>query len=239
MAAVVILVAVVPARAQDLPKAEDVFKKAVEASGGREAHKALKSMHVQGALDVAGANGDVDIYQARPNKQLVKVTINGMVVQQRGCDGKAAWEVNVMTGASVKTGKDLEEALEEANFDRDLNDPTTYKTATVVARERFEGAECYKVKVERPSGKPVIKYFDTKTGLQVGTEAKVKSAAGEFDVSIILGDFKTFGKLKLPTKVTQRAAGQEVVITVKAVTFDDVDDKTFEPPAEVKDLLKK
>jgi hypothetical protein len=238
MAAVVILLVAGVARAQDLPRAEDVFKKNVEASGGRDAYKALKAIHYKGTIALGGMAADLEVFQARPDKRLARISVNGMVVAQEGYDGKVAWEVSP-GGPRVKDGKDLEAAREEANFDADIYEPGTYKAATVVAREAFEGAECYKVKIERNSGKTVTRYFDVKTGFQVGGVTRREGAGGDVDVTTHDQDFKPFGKFTIATKVTQKAGGREVTIRLNSVTYDDVDAKVFELPDEVKALLKK
>jgi hypothetical protein len=51
-------------------------------------------------------------------------------------------------------------------------------------------------------------------------------------------DYKKFGDLLLPTTMKQTAMGVQQVLTITAVEFDNVPPSMFEPPAQIKALLK-
>jgi hypothetical protein len=51
-------------------------------------------------------------------------------------------------------------------------------------------------------------------------------------------DYKPFGKVLYPTRLTSTAMGVQQVLTVSGVEFDKVDPSVFEPPATIKALIK-
>lgn len=54
----------------------------------------------------------------------------------------------------------------------------------------------------------------------------------------MLSDYKKFGALLLPTTMKQTAMGVEQLLKVTSVEFDNVPPSTFEPPAQIKALIK-
>jgi outer membrane lipoprotein-sorting protein len=67
------------------------------------------------------------------------------------------------------------------------------------------------------------------------------SQMGEIPVEVRMSDYKDFGDGVLqPSKVVQKAAGQEYTITIDNVKVNqEVPVGRFDPPAEVKALLTK
>jgi len=63
---------------------------------------------------------------------------------------------------------------------------------------------------------------------------------GEIPVESSVADYKNFDGLLVPTRVTQKAGGQEFTITIQNVrTNVDLPANRFEPPPEIKSLLNK
>jgi outer membrane lipoprotein-sorting protein len=63
---------------------------------------------------------------------------------------------------------------------------------------------------------------------------------GEIPMEVVVSDYKDFGGLLTPTKMIQKAMGQEIVMTVTSVkNNEEIPADKFEPPAEIKALLKK
>jgi hypothetical protein len=47
----------------------------------------------------------------------------------------------------------------------------------------------------------VLTYYSVATGLYIGTQTSVVSPMGTVDVNSVASDYKSFGKLKVPTKI--------------------------------------
>jgi hypothetical protein len=52
-------------------------------------------------------------------------------------------------------------------------------------------------------------------------------------------EYKHFGDLYLPCKISQKASGLETVMTITDTEYDSVPDSAFELPKDVKTLLNK
>ena len=63
---------------------------------------------------------------------------------------------------------------------------------------------------------------------------------GDVPFEVFTGDYKTFGGVTMPTKITQKAAGQEFSLTIQDVKINQtLPADRFDPPAEIKALLSK
>jgi hypothetical protein len=63
---------------------------------------------------------------------------------------------------------------------------------------------------------------------------------GEAPVEMVASDYKNMGGVVVPTKMTEKLAGQEITITLQDVkTNQTIPADRFEPPAEIKALLNK
>jgi hypothetical protein len=104
----------------------------------------------------------------------------------------------------------------------------------------IDGELCYKVVLTPTEAPPETMYFQKKSGLAVKTVATMVSSMGEAPVEMLASDYKTLGGVMAFTKITQKVAGQEIVITIQDVkTNQPMAPDRFDPPAEVKALLTK
>jgi hypothetical protein len=228
------------ADAAALPSAQSILDKYVEAIGGREALKKHGSVHVKGALNVPanGITGTVETFAARPNKQLVKMTLNGIGETMQGFDGTTAWSVDPMRGPNVATGEEAAQRALDADFDANLNASSRYTAMKTLEKTTFDGRECYKVSLTRKDGVEDIEFYEVGSGLKAGSINTRTSAMGKLSATSTLRDYKKFADVLQPTKVTQSAMGAEFIITVESIEYDKVDPSVFELPASIKALIK-
>jgi len=156
-----------------------------------------------------------------------------------GFDGKVAWSMDPAAGPSVFEGKMLEQTRDDADFYSELFEEKNYKTMEVLGEEVFDGKKCYKLRLVRKSGRELAAYFDQATGYQAGTVGDQESAMGTMTVTSIVGDFKKFGDVTIPTKLRQKVAAIEQVMTITTVEFDKVAEADFDLPAPVKSLANR
>ena len=62
---------------------------------------------------------------------------------------------------------------------------------------------------------------------------------GTLESTIIYSDVKEFDGIKIPTRLATQMMGAEQIIVLKEIHFNQVADTVFDPPAEVKALIKK
>ena len=227
------------AAAAELPDARTIVDRHIKAIGGREAILARKSMHATGTLSMPanGISGPVEIFNAAPDRALLKASVAGIGDIVDGYDGKHGWSLSPMTGPTLKTGKELEQTKLDADFSSELRDPKIY-TLKTVEKTTFDGRECYKVSVKRIDGSEDFDFYDVSTGLRAGSINTRETQMGTMTVNSIESGYKKFGALTQATVLTQKIMGVEQKITIDAIEYDKVDPSVFEPPAQIKALIK-
>lgn len=223
-----------------LPTAEQVLERYAKAIGGKDAFMKHKSQHAVGTVQMPaqGVSGRMDVYAARPNKLLMKMTIQGIGEFNTGFDGKVAWMSSALTGPMLLEGKMRDQIATQADFDHAIHDPADYTKMEVLGIETFNGDECYKLKLVHRTGFESTEFFSQKTGLQRGFIATQESPLGPITATTLVTDYKQFGALLMPSRIAQKAAGVETVTTMDEMEFDAVDPAVFELPPDVKALLE-
>lgn len=231
-----------PAKAEpgQLPSARIVIDRHLEAIGGRKAILAHASTHASGTMSMpsSGVSGTVDVYAARPDKALVKLSIAGIGEVLEGFDGVHAWSLSAITGPMLASGKELEQKKFDAAYDADLHDPARYRSMRTMEETTFDGRPCYKVSLVHLDGTEDLEYYDVKTRLKVATVASRESPMGPVQVTLSFGDYRKFGDLLVPTSMKQSTMGVQQVLTLSSVEFDTVAPSVFEPPAQIKAMIK-
>lgn len=226
------------AGAQTLPPARQVIDRYVEAIGGKRAAAAHQSrrMVAEMSMPAMGMTMTMEILAARPNKMLSKMEMPGMGQLTQGYDGQVAWSVNPVQGPRLLEGSELAQTVRQADFDAGTDPAKNFPTMETVERAEMAGRPCWKVRMVSRDGDEIFSCFDTETGLQVGAQMKQQSAMGVMEATMTFADYQDFGGVKIPTKTTTSVAGQEMVMTVKSITYNDVPASVFELPAEIKAL---
>ncbi len=229
-----------PAAAVKLPPAKEIIDKFVKAMGGREAVMKQTSHHSTGKFEMAAQaiSGPLDVYAAKPDKLLVKVKITGLGEILEGFDGKVGWSINPAEGPMLKKDKILEQMREQADFYGSLHDEKDYTSMETVASGPFEGKACYQLKLVRKSGQETTEYFDRQTGLLVANVTTQQTPLGAIPVTSVLSDYKEFDGVKVPTRISQKIAGMQQVMTIDTVEINKVPDSVFDLPEPIKALVK-
>src|SRR3990172_163107 len=223
-----------------LPSARSVIDKHVNAVGGRKAVLGHRSSHATGTIESTGSgmSGTFEISAAAPNRALLRLTIGGIGEIVDGFDGTIGWSISALQGASLTQGKELEQKRFDADFYSDLHDPARYKSMTTVEKTTFEGRPCYKLSLVKTDGTEDFEYFDVETGLKAGMTGTRETPMGSITATQMQSDYRKFGDLLQPTTLKQRAMGVEHVFSITSVEYDKVDSSTFQPPPEIKALIK-
>ncbi|HZB25687.1 MAG TPA: hypothetical protein VE379_06120 [Vicinamibacterales bacterium] len=223
-----------------LPGARSILDRHLTAVGGRDAILAHSSTKATGVFSVAsaGLTGTLEVFAAKPNKNLVRIQLPGVGEIVEGFDGTHGWTVSAMTGPMLLEGKQLEEKKFDADFHAELHDDARYESMTTMEVTDFDGRACYKLRLVKKGGGEDFEFYDVKTGLRAGRTGTRETPMGTVTGTAVEGDYRKFGKLLLPTSIRNTLMGTEQVITIKTVEFDTVPANAFEPPAAIKALLK-
>jgi hypothetical protein len=226
--------------AKNLPSAKEVLERYAQAIGGKDVFKKYESQHALGTvqMNAQGVRGKLEVFAARPNKLLMKMTIAGVGEFNTGFDGKVAWMSSALTGPMLLEGKMGEQIATQADYDHSLHDPADYTKMEMLEVEEFNGETCYKLKLVHRTGFESTEYFSQKTGLQRGFTATQESPLGPVTSTTLVTDYKQFEDLLMPSRISQKAAGVETVMTMDEMKFNTVDPKTFDLPPDVKALVE-
>lgn len=227
--------------ADALPAARSILDRHIEAIGGREAVLSHTSSHATGTMSVpaAGMSGTLEVFAAaKPNRVVVKITLGGVGEVMEGFDGTNAWSLSPMTGAMVVQGKQLEEKKFDAEFYGELHQTDRYESMKTVEKTMFEGRPCYKVSLVRRGGAEDFEFYDVGTGLKAGSINTRETPMGTITTTSVETDYRKFGNVLQSTTLKQSAMGVQQVFTIANLEYDTVDPSVFEPPAQIKALVK-
>jgi hypothetical protein len=106
--------------------------------------------------------------------------------------------------------------------------------------EMVEGEECYRVVMTPSEGAPETLFLSKKTGLAVKLAATATTQMGELPAEIISREYKNFGGILTPARVTERTAGQEITILIDRVEVNvPIPAGSFDFPPDVAALVAK
>jgi hypothetical protein len=225
-----------------LPTAETVLDRYIEVTGGKEAYQKRKTEFSTGTVEfrAQGIKGTLIRYAADPDLSYSAVEIEGVGKIESGTGDGLAWERSLIAGPRLLSGEEKGHALRENTFNAEFNWRKIYSKVETVGVETVDGQECYKLVLTPAEGKPETTYYQKSTGFAVKMNTVLVSSMGEIAVEGTMADYKEFGGILVPTKVTQKAAGQEVTRTVQTMSVnEEIPAGRFDPPADIKALLNK
>ena len=242
MSVAALLAAGALAAADELPKAETILDKYIEATGGKAAYAKIHSEISTGTMEFAamGLKGQLVAYAAEPDKRVAEFTLPGIGKILDGTDGEIAWASSAIQGPRVKDGDEKAEALLEAQFNADSHWRDIFKSAETVAVEPVDGKDCYKVVVVSKAGKTITRWYDKKTNLMLKSVMISKSPMGELEATSVFSDYRKEGDILSPHKVVAQVAGRELTMTVEKIEYNaEIPKGKFDLPDDIKALVKK
>lgn len=237
LAALALAVQAGAAAAQQLPPASQLVDKYVQAIGGRAAAERFASRHVvaETSMPAMGMTMQMETWTARPNRMFSKMEMSGMSITS-GYDGTVAWMNSPMSGPKILDGAEFKQAMDNANFDNNVDFAKVFPTMETVGERTVDGHPCWNVRMVSANGTEVQNCFDKESGLLVGSISHQHTQMGEMNIEAVIGDYKDFDGLKLPTRMQMTMGPQQVVTTIKSVSHAPVADSVFALPPEIKAL---
>ncbi len=242
------LTTIAPIAAQEIaPEAKAVIEKHIKSLGGRAKLEGVKSMVSKGVMLIPSPAGEmeaeIELFQ-KGNKFLMAMNMStpqGDMEMQNGSDGETIWALQPPVGAMLIEGEQKAAAqdmygqpfpsLGWVKYDGEIKNEGT---------EKVDGKECDKLVFTPKKGFKVTRYFDQETGHLVKVSTKQKNPAmGELDISYIHSDFKDVDGIPIAHKQVTDMGVAELTLELEDVKINtDVDDKKFELPDEIKELVK-
>lgn len=227
------------ARAQDLPAAQDLIDRYVEAIGGREAATAAIATRTTGSFNMPamGVSGQLEVVNGADGAMATKVTIPGMGEMLSGFTGEVGWSMDPMTGPRLLEGMELEAMREQSERLYAVRDASLFSSFETVGENEYEGQPCWEVRYVWNSGRESTECYAKDSGLLVAIATTQETPMGDVEVLSLLSGYEQFGDLFMPTSMTQRMMGQEQVMTIDDVEFGAVDLTLLQPPAAIQTLI--
>jgi hypothetical protein len=160
-----------------------------------------------------------------PDKWLMVLRDAGDSVWRRGFDGSAAWEV-FQSGSPEVDPTVLE--LDRALISVYRGDPLTplLPKMSLKGTEPVAGGQAYVIEVALPGQSPRL-WFDTRTGLLIRIECKVRSIVLQLDWD----DYRDIGGLMVPFKWREAGTENWSVECTEVKRNEPIDDAVFARPA--------
>ncbi len=229
--------------AQDLPPADKILDRFIEASGGSATYEKITSETVTGVMEMKaqGIKGRMVGYKNQNDQTYSALEIDGVGKIEEGYFNGIAWEKSPLAGPRVKSGEEKAFYAREAKLTKDLRWRDTYSTAETKGDAQIDGVDCWIVELKpRDGGRPETRWYDKSTGLLKRTKITMATQMGDLPVQSTFASYQQFDGLTVPTRITTNMAGQEVSMTIQSVAYNKpVEAKLFVPPPDVRALADK
>jgi Outer membrane lipoprotein-sorting protein len=204
---------------------DDIIARNLEARGGVEKIKAVKTMRTSGTLRQGGFRAAFIQENQRPNKVREETIIQGMA-ETEAFDGKAGWRVSPFGGRKdpdLLSADDMKGLIEDADLDGLLVD---YRNkdhrAALIGHESVEGTDCYKIKLTLNSSDVRYYYIDADSYLElkVETERRIRGTIQYNET--LYGDYEQVNGIYFPFAFEsgQKGSPERVKFTVDKVELD-------------------
>ena len=226
--------------------ADELIAKNIQARGGMEKMKAIKTLRITGKFEGGGGfTASVGQENQRPNLLRETLTLQGMTAVQ-AYDGSAGWQIQPFGGKKdpeLMGEDDVRDLLLDADFDGPLVD---YKekgsTVEYIGHDVVEGDDALRLKITLRNGDIIYDYLDPDTFTEIRREIQQFIRGSVRERVMGLGSYKPVAGVMYPFSISQGPKNHpdEQTTTIQKmepnVTIDPAD---FNLPASLKTEEKK
>ena len=218
--------------------ADELVAKNLQAKGGLEKIKAIKSVRMTGNFDAGGFKAVVGELSKRPDMVKETFTLQGMT-QVQAYDGSSGWQISPFGGRrdpEMLGEDDVRGLAEDADFDGPLVDAAAKgNKIEYLGHGQVDGDDAYKLKVTLKNGDIFYYYLDPDTYIEIQIE-KQQFIRGSVRESVTsLGSYKPVNGVMYPffiesgPKNNPERRGKITVTKMEANV--PVEDSEFKMPA--------
>ena len=224
---------------QKAPTLDELVTKNIEAKGGADALRALKSLRSNGKLIVNEGQLELAYAQTkkRPGEVRSEFSLQGMTAVQ-AYDGKEGWKISPFQGRKdpeKMSTDDVKPLMEDAEIDGPLVDwKAKESTIEYLGREDVDGTSAYKIKVMRKNGDVSFVYLDPDHFLEIRILTQRVRHGAQEEVETDVSDYEKIGGVFVPFSVESGRKGdpdKQKIVIEKAEANVPVDDAIFHFPA--------
>jgi hypothetical protein len=208
--------------------ADDIINKYVTAIGGADKWASIKSIKVEGQIEVQGIAIPFTMQGLHLKGTRMDAEFQGSKIIDITTPTKG-WSQNPFMGKTNLdpiTDEELKTKLDELDIQDDFVDyKTKGSTVEFLGKDEEDGNEFFKIKLTSKNGNEKTCFFDTKTYLIYKEESTVKQAGQEIKQSVKLLDYQT---LENGCKMSFKSdLGQMMMVTKKVTINPAIDESIF------------
>jgi len=186
--------------------ADELVSKNIQAEGGIEKIKAIKSARMSGKLYVQGITANMGQENMRPNLVRETTSLQGMTAII-AYDGTTGWQIQPFQGhkdPELMGEDDLRDLLLDADFDGPLVD---YKekgnTVEYLGHDIVDGDDALRLKVTLKNGDVIYFYLDPDTFLEIRKDVQEFIRGSIRETVFEMGSYKPVAGVMYPYSIAQ------------------------------------
>jgi hypothetical protein len=218
--------------------ADELVAKNIQAHGGMDKVKAVKSLRMTGTFASGGFKAAVGYESKRPDMLRQTFSVQGMTRIQ-AYDGSTGWQISPFGGKKdpeLLGEDDLKDLVESADFDGPLVDAAAKgNTVEYLGHDQVDGDDALKLKVTLKNGDIFYYYLDPDTSLEIQIEKQVFIRGSVRESVTLLGSYKPVSGVMYPFSIEGGAKnnpdGRGKITLHKIEANVPLEDKSFKMPA--------
>src|SRR5579859_6460081 len=218
--------------------AEELVAKNLQAKGGIEKMKAIKSIRMTGQFESGGFKAAVGQESKRPEMLRETFTVQGMT-QVQAYDGSSGWQISPFGGRKdpeLLGEDDVRGLAEDADFDGPLVDAQAKgNKIEYLGHDQVDGDDAYKLKVTLKNGDIFYYYLDPDTYIEIQVEKQQFIRRSVRESITMLGSYKPVNGVMYPYFIEsgpKNNPDQRGKITITKIEANvPIEDSEFKMPA--------
>lgn len=211
---------------------QEVLDKHFEAIG-QENLLEKETYTVQASIQQMGMEIPMTMKLKRPNKFRMEMEMQGQKMIQ-AYNGEKGWMIApwMSTEPQDLSGAELNQAMEQANFDGELYNYEEKGTeASLIGKVNVEGTPMYNIRLTDKNGTIKNYFIDAEDYLIRKIKARVNAQGQEVEVEQNLSEYEEIDGVKMPTKIESKNPMGTAIINFTEISFNEtLDNSIFEKP---------
>jgi hypothetical protein len=226
--------------------AEELINKNIEAKGGMDKIKAIKTWRMTGKLIGGGITATSGQENMRPNLVRETFSLQGMTAVQ-AYDGSAAWQIRPFSGRKdpeLMGEDDARDLLIDSDFDGPLVDYKDKGNAVeYLGHDIVDGDDALRLKVTLKNGDMIYYYLDPDTYLEIRKETQEFIRGSVRESVSDLGSYKPIAGVMYPFSIASGPKNDPTswqTVTIEKIEVNvPMERSEFAVPASLKKEVSK